>query len=91
MRPRLLALSLLFLCGCSSAGMNIFCGNGTANGTYYVTGSGTIYACHAGCFGFNCPKPDYTAIADLTSKYIQSAKTVTATVPITVAVTPTNK
>jgi hypothetical protein len=69
--------------------MNTFCGNGTANGTYYVTGSGTVYACHQGCIGFNCPKPDYSTLATLTSDYIKSTKSVTTTVPITVAVTPT--
>lgn len=86
----LLSLLLIpFLNGCASGGMNVVCGNGTAQGTYYVTGSGTVYACHVGYFGFG--KPDYTAIIPLESSYIQSAKTVTTTIPVTVAVTPTAK
>jgi uncharacterized protein YceK len=92
MKNILVLLSVLLLSGCASAGMNVSCGHIIGSGTYATAqGNGAGTLCHAGCVGFNCPKPDYAALINLTSAYIQSSSAVTTTVPITVAVVPTAK
>ena len=90
---KVIPLLLLFpLIGCSSAGMNTSCGHIIANGSYATaTGSGAGFLCHQGCIGFNCPKPDYTVLATVSTAYINANNAVTTTVPITVAVVPTAK
>ena len=96
MRIKLLCLSILFFtgwasAGWASAGMNGGCMHIVANGTYAGSANGAMNGCicHMGCIGFNCPKPDYTALAAMEVACVNAANNVTATVPITVAVTPT--
>lgn len=88
----LLILSIAFFSGCASVGMNASCGHVTGNEITipYVGGKaeGNAYACHMGCVGFNCPKPDYIALQTLTSKYIEdSGSAITTTLPMTVTLT----
>lgn len=89
-----LFLCVLLLSGCASAGMNGGCMHITANGTYAGSANGAMNGCicHAGCIGPGCPKvADYTALATMQTACTNAANNVTATVPITVAVTPTAK
>jgi hypothetical protein len=61
--------------GCASVGMNSMCGHVQGNEVTipYVGGKadGDVIACHIGCFGMNCPKPDYAALATITAAYSQ--------------------
>lgn len=89
----LIIIGLIFLSGCASAGMNSSCGRITGNQITipYVGGKadGNVYACHIGCFGMNCPKPDYGSLTTLTSEYIKStSSSLTTTVPMTVTLSP---
>jgi hypothetical protein len=72
---RLLLLSLLFLGGCASAGMNSMCGHIQGNQVTipYVGGraDGDVVACHMGCFGIGCPKPNYDDLKAITEAYTQ--------------------
>lgn len=84
-------LLIVSLSGCASAGLNGGCMHINANGTYAGSANGAMTGCicHVGCIG-NCPKPDYTALAAMEVACVNAANNVTATVPITVAVTPTS-
>lgn len=82
-----------FLTGCASAGLNSLCGHVQGNQVTipYVGGKadGDVIACHIGCFGMNCPKPDYAAIATLTNSYIlQQNNKLTVPGPGTITFTP---
>ena len=88
----ILMVFTVFITGCASTGMNASCGHIVASGTYATANAnGDGIHCHEGCFGFNCPKPDYGPLMTLTTAYINQSNAVTATIPITVAVTPSAK
>ena len=90
----LVLVTLLSFSGCAfnGAGMNASCGHMIANGSYATaTGNGAGFVCHEGCFGFNCPKPDYGTLTSLATNYVNYANAVTTTVPLTVAVTTNSK
>lgn len=96
MRQLQLLLSLLLLSGCASAGMNGLCGRitGTELTVPYVGGKANVdgYACHVGCVGLNCPKPDYDAITSIMTSYLKEQTTdgkLTVTGPGTVQFVPT--
>ena len=92
---KLILIPILLLSGCASfngAGMNASCAHIVGNGSYATaTGSGAGFACHEGCFGFNCPKADYASLTTLATNYVNAANAVTTTVPLTVAVTASQK
>jgi len=91
----MLLIACLFFSGCTSfngAGMNASCGHMVGTGSYATaTGSGAGFVCHEGCFGFNCPKPDYASLTTLATNYVNYSNAVTTTVPLTVAVTTNSK
>lgn len=83
---------LLLFTGCASAGLNAACGhiNGTNLSYPYVGGKGdaNVYACHMGCMGMSCPKPDYTTLQALTSDYVKATAGAVASMPATITITP---
>lgn len=90
---RYLLLCVVLLSGCASAGMNSMCGHVQGNQVTipYVGGKadGDVIACHIGCFGMNCPKPDYDAITAITTAYAQQQNgKMTVPGPGTITYTP---
>lgn len=76
MKNLLWILFLVPLTGCASGGMNSTCAHisGAEMTVPYIGGKGNadVYACHMGCVGSKCPPPDYAALKELTTTYLNS-------------------
>lgn len=91
----LLIIGLIILSGCASAGLNGMCGRITTQESTlpYVGGKGNIdgYACHIGCVGVTCGKPDYGVLQSIMTKYLDMQTTsgkLTTTTPGVITFTP---
>ena len=92
-------LSILLCCvlvGCASAGMNGMCGRITTQESTlpYIGGKGNVdgYACHMGCVGLSCGKPDLGMLMSVMNHYADMQTTLgklTTTGPGTITFTPT--
>lgn len=89
---------LISFIGCSSFGLNGACVHGSnSKGTIPYgggEGNGDVIACHSGCIGFNCGKPDMNAFQNQMAEYIKAQEIgnkITTTSAGTITFTPASK
>lgn len=79
MRKLILIPFLFLFVGCASSGVNGLCGRvtGTEVSIPYVGGKANVdgYACHVGCVGMSCSKPDYGVLESVMNHYADTQST----------------